>query len=77
MVKLSRICLKPQDRFGRALVQEGWCWAVCREGWSRWRFGGRASCAGRKDRVLESQYPLLGQEDRNGPWLSKHCLRRS
>lgn len=33
--------------------------------------------AGRKDRVLESQYPLLGQEDWNGPWLNKHCLRRS
>lgn len=30
--KLSRIYLKLEDHFGRALVQEGWGWAVCRRG---------------------------------------------
>ena len=42
MLKLSRICLKLEDHFGRALVQEGWCWAVCRRGLEQvegWRQG--------------------------------------
>ena len=32
MLKLSRIYLKLEDHFGRALVQEGWCCAVCWRG---------------------------------------------